>query len=715
MRPDPPNAAFHKRPIKRVSKPNRLKLVVVGHLLVLLRATAALPAAALVQLGHDGVDSLLNLLLLLLKLVLVAVLVLVDPLRHLLDEVLERLLVVVRQLILDLVLIVDRVLDVVHVALKRVLGVDLLLKLAVLLLKLLGLVDHALDLLLRQPALVVGDGDLLRLARALVLGADLEDTVGIDLEGHLDLGHAAGGGGDAVELELAEEVVVLGHLALALIHLDEHTGLVVGVGREDLRLLAGDGGVALDELGHDTASSLDTEREGGHVEEEEVLGLLRVDTGEDGSLHGGAVGHGLVGVDRLVELLAVEEVLEELLHLGDTGGPADEHKLVHLVLLQGRVVENALDGAERLLEEVHAELLELGAGDGLREVGAVEEGLDLDALLVGVGEGALGALDLAAELLHSLLVLGGVLARLLLEELEHVVHDAAVKVLATEMRVAVGGDDLEHTVVDGEHRHIEGASAKVEDEDVLLAALVVQTVGDGRGRGLVDDAEHVEARDGAGVLGRLALGVVEVGGYGNDGVDDVLAEEGLGRLLHLGEDHGRHLLRGVDLLLALEHDGHVGLALLLDDVVGEELLVVLHRGVAVLAADQALDVKHSVLWVDGTLVLGGIADEALVVGEGNPRGGDAVSLVVGDDLDLAVLVDTNAGIRGAQVDTDGGVDRLLVRRRGAAHEEQRRADGQQGERKSPRHACAKSAKRGCSPDPSRPTKHKLPPNLEAGR
>ena len=44
------------------------------------------------------------------------------------------------------------------------------------------------------------------------------------------------------------------------------------------------------------------------------------------------------------------------------------------------------------------------------------------------------------------------------------------------------------------------------------------------------------------------------------------------------------------------------------------------------------------------LILRGIADEALVVGEGDIRGGGTVTLVVGDDLNTIVLPDTDTAV-----------------------------------------------------------------------
>ncbi len=54
----------------------------------------------------------------------------------------------------------------------------------------------------------------------LVLGRHVDNAVGIDVKRDLDLRHAPRRRGQALQLKLAEHLVVAGHLALALQHLD---------------------------------------------------------------------------------------------------------------------------------------------------------------------------------------------------------------------------------------------------------------------------------------------------------------------------------------------------------------------------------------------------------------------------------------------------------------------------------------------------------------
>ena len=49
----------------------------------------------------------------------------------------------------------------------------------------------------------------------------------------------------------------------------------------------------------------------------------------------------------------------------------------------------------------------------------------------------------------------------------------------TEVSVSISGHHLEHSIVDGEERDIEGSSSEVKDEDVLLSLPLVQTIRNG--------------------------------------------------------------------------------------------------------------------------------------------------------------------------------------------------------------------------------------------
>merc|ERR1712032_230385 len=404
----------------------------------------------LVHLGHDGVDNSLNLLLLaFVDALLLHIIGGIHPGNGLVDDLGDLLLVSSVQLATDVV-VVEGVADVKDVAFQSVLGLNLALVGLVLSLVLLSLSNHALDIVLGETALVVGDGDAVLLGSALVLSRDVEDTVGINIESDLDLRNTTRSGGNARELELAEGVVVLGHGALTLEHLDQDTGLVVRVGGEGLGLLGGDGGVAGDEGSHHTSSGLETQSERGHIEKKEIVELLVALSLQDGGLDSGTIGNSLIGVDGFGGLLAVEEVLEELLDLGDTGGSSDQDNLVHRSLVDLGVTENLLDGLEAATEQVLAQVLEQSTSDGGVEINTLEESINLNGSGSAGGKSALSTLAGGAETTEGARVAAHVHALVLALELLHkVVDHAGVKVLTTQVSVTSGGLDLEDTVLNG--------------------------------------------------------------------------------------------------------------------------------------------------------------------------------------------------------------------------------------------------------------------------
>ena len=126
------------------------------------------------------------------------------------------------------------------------------------------------------------------------------------------------------------------------------------------------------------------------------------------------------------------------------------------------------------------------------------------------GQLDLGLLGCLEQALQGLWVGPQIDAVVPLELVGQVVDDAAVEVVPAEVGVARGGPDLDHAFPDVEDADVEGPAAQVVHQDGLVA-LLVQPVGQGRGGGLIDDAEHLEAGDAPRVPGRLPLGVVEVG------------------------------------------------------------------------------------------------------------------------------------------------------------------------------------------------------------
>ena len=148
----------------------------------------------------------------------------------------------------------------------------------------------------------------------------------------------------------------------------------------------------------------------------------------------------------------------------------------------------------------------------------------------------------------------------------------------------------------------------------------------------------------------LALGVVEIGRDGYHRLRDLLAEIGFGRLLHLLQDEGGDLRGRVG--LALRFDPGVAIASL-DDLVRHEPLVLLDDGIVIATPDQALHREDRVCRIGHRLPARRLADEPLAIGrEGDDRRRRARTLGVLDDARSLAVHDGNAGIRGAEIDSD---------------------------------------------------------------
>src|SRR5450759_3858170 len=200
--------------------------------------------------------------------------------------------------------LLERLFDVVDHGIGAIARVDGVLELAVLGGIGFGVAGHLLDFILGEAA-GAGDGDLLFVVGAAILGGHVEDAVGIDIEGDFDLRYTAGGRRDIAELEDAQQPVVAGHGALTLMDLDLHRRLVVAGRGEDLALAGGNGGIALDAFGDDAAPGFDTERERRDVEQQDVLDFAA----EYAALNGGADGDHFVWVHALMRI-ALEELAD---------------------------------------------------------------------------------------------------------------------------------------------------------------------------------------------------------------------------------------------------------------------------------------------------------------------------------------------------------------------------------------------------------------------
>ena len=122
----------------------------------------------------------------------------------------------------------------------------------------LGILGHFLNFLVAQSGAGLNLDGLL-LAGAEVLCRDVQNAVGVNIKGNLNLRNASWCRRNIGKLESAERAVVSGKFPFALKDVDVNGGLTVSGGRENFLLAGRDCSVAFNQSCHNSAQGLDTQ------------------------------------------------------------------------------------------------------------------------------------------------------------------------------------------------------------------------------------------------------------------------------------------------------------------------------------------------------------------------------------------------------------------------------------------------------------------------
>ena len=243
-----------------------------------------------------------------------------------------------------------------------------------------------------------------------------------------------------------------------------------------------------------------------------------------------------------------EEVPHEPNDLGHASHASDQHHLIDVLRRAASVGQGFLARFQGPLNQVIHQLLELRAGElyhkVLRPAGVGRDKRQIDFRLLRRRQLDLGPLSRFFEALERHAVLLEINALVLFELIDEPIHDPKIEVVSAQERIAVGGFHFENAFADLESGNVERAAAKIVDGDALVL-LLIETISQRRRGRLVDDAQHRQSGDLSGILGGLALAVIEIRGHRDNRFGHRLPKVVFRRLFHLLKNHGRDFGRAV--------------------------------------------------------------------------------------------------------------------------------------------------------------------------
>merc|ERR1719347_1316403 len=224
-----------------------------------------------------------------------------------------------------------------------------------------------------------------------------------------------------------------------------------------------DGSIPLNKRSHHAASSLDTQGKRSNVKEQKVRDFLRGVTSQNCCLDSSTISYSLVGIDGLVQLLSVKEILEKLLNLRNPCRTSNQDNVIDAAFVHLGIPHCLFYRLEGSLEEVRAKFFKSCPCDRCVKVYPFKEGIYFNVGLSRGRESPLGPLAGSSQPPKSSLVTLQVLLMLPLELVDEVINHSVVKVFTSQVSVSSSGFHFENSLLDCQDGNIKGSTTKIED------------------------------------------------------------------------------------------------------------------------------------------------------------------------------------------------------------------------------------------------------------
>ncbi|AMO50630.1 glutamate dehydrogenase [Enterobacter sp. FY-07] len=497
------------------------------------------------------------------------------------------------------------------------------------------------------------DGDFLFAVGVLIFCRDMQNTIGIDIEGDFNLRHTARSRVDAIEVELTQRFVIRRTFTLTLQHMDGYRRLVVFRSREHLAVLGRDGGVFVDQRSHYAAHGFDTQRQRGNVQQQNVFHFTRQNT----ALNRSTDSNSFVRVHVFTRLFT-EEFGNFFLHHRHTCLTTDQNHVVNVGNRQTSILQCNFQRLDGTVYQVFHQAFQFRTSHF--DVHVFRTGcICSDIRQVHIGLLCRRELDFRFfcsffQTLHRQWIVTQIDTLIFLKLFHQVVNQTAVEVFTTQVGITVGCQNFEGfftvNIIDFDDRDIERTATQVVYRNGTVTGFFIQTVSQCRRGRFVNDTFDFQACDTAGVFGRLTLRIVKVSRNGDNSFSYRLTQVIFRGFLHFFQDFRRNLRR--------RHFGafYVKPCVAVvgsNDFVRHDGFITLNFFVLEATANQAFDRKQGVLRVRHCLTFSRLTHQSFaILCVGNDRRCGAVALCVLQHTCLSAIHNRYTRVGSTQVDTN---------------------------------------------------------------